>query len=395
MHPLCRVHRSSNTLRSTFPDAGAEPGLTGLRGNHSETSLVENAEKKGISGESGSRLIDRRISVAPMMDWTDRHCRYFLRQFSPSALLYSEMIHAAAILRGARERLLKFSAEEQPLAIQLGGSDPAQLAAAARIAVDLGYAEVNLNCGCPSDKVQAGSFGACLMAQPALVAECVAAMKAVVSVPVTVKLRVGIVSRGESDAVTAGAAAGRFDEDDWQSLSRFSAGLVAAGVDGLIVHARKAVLGGWSPHENRSVPPLQFAVVERLRAALPGVPVVVNGGIRDATAALAALDRFDGIMIGREAYHRPWLLWEIHQALHPGVVAAPSLQHILAAMAAYAAREQQNGTRLHAITRHMLGLLAGQPGARELRSLLSAEVQRGVAAEEVFSRAKDIAAQAA
>src|SRR6478609_2214223 len=342
--------------------------------------------------------VDRRVSVAPMMDWTDRHCRFFLRLFSPSVLLYTEMIHAAAVVRGARSRLLAFSAEEQPLAIQLGGSDPAQLAEAARIAVDLGYSEINLNCGCPSDKVQAGSFGACLMAQPALVAECVAAMKAVVAVPVTVKLRVGIVARGSDDganAGTAGAAAERFDEQDWLSLSAFASGLVAAGVDALIVHARKAVLGGWSPQENRSVPPLQFGVVERLRAALPGMPVVVNGGIREVTAAVAAMDRFDGIMIGREAYHRPWLLWEIHRALHPGADAAPSLQQILATMAAYAAREQRNGTRLHAITRHMLGLLAGRPGARELRSLLSAEVQRGLAADEVFSRANDIAAQAA
>jgi tRNA-dihydrouridine synthase A len=345
-------------------------------------------EKRGNS-------IDRRISVAPMMDWTDRHCRYFLRQFSPSALLYTEMIHAAAVLRGARERLLKFSAEEQPLAIQLGGSDPAQLAAAARAAADMGYAEVNLNCGCPSDKVQAGSFGACLMAQPALVAECVAAMKAAVDVPVTVKFRVGIVTRSASDALTAGAAAERFDEEDWQSLYGFAAGLVAAGVDGLMVHARKAVLGGWSPHENRSVPPLQFAVVERLRRALPAVPVVVNGGIREVGGVLAALDRFDGVMIGREAYHRPWLLWEIHNALQGSADAVLPLQHILATMAEYAAREQVAGTRLHAITRHMLGLLAGRPGARELRSLLSAEVQRGLRAEEVFRRANEIAAQAA
>ena len=330
-----------------------------------------------------------------MMDWTDRHCRFFLRQFSPSVLLYTEMIHASAILRGARERLLRFAPEEQPLVVQLGGCDPAQLAEAARIAADLGYAEVNLNCGCPSDKVQAGSFGACLMAQPALVADCVAAMKRAVAVPVTVKLRVGIVARGGGDAAAAGAAAERFDEADWQSLQQFAAGLVAAGVDRLIVHARKAVLGGWSPHENRSVPPLQFDVVERLRRALPAVPVEVNGGIRDVSGALAALDRFDGVMIGREAYHRPWLLWEIHQAQHGSAAAGLPLPHILAVMAEYARREQATGTRLHAITRHMLGLLAGRPGARELRSLLSAEVQKGLIAEEVFRRANEIAAQAA
>jgi len=329
-----------------------------------------------------------------MMEWTDRHCRYFLRLFSPSVLLYTEMIHASAILRGARERLLRYSPEEQPLAIQLGGSDPAQLAAAARIAQDLGHSEVNLNCGCPSDKVQAGSFGACLMAAPGLVAECVAAMKQAVSVPVTVKLRVGIVSRGEGGAA-ASAAAERFDEADWNSLHSFAAGLVAAGADALIVHARKAVLGGWSPQENRSVPPLRFDVVERLRGALGTVPVVVNGGIREVDGALSALQRFDGIMIGREAYHRPWLLREIEQALHPGVDRSWAEADVIAAMEEYAARERASGTRLHAITRHMLGLMAGRPGARELRSLLSAEVQRGAAADEVFKRAREIATLAA
>jgi tRNA-dihydrouridine synthase A len=306
------------------------------------------------------------------------------------------MIHASAILRGVRARLLQYSAEEQPLAIQLGGSDPAQLAAAARIAADMGYGEVNLNCGCPSDKVQAGSFGACLMAAPALVAECVSAMKRAVAVPVTVKFRVGIVSRAASgNAAAASQAAESFDEHDWDALSSFARGLAGAGADALIVHARKAVLGGWSPQENRSVPPLRFEVVERLRRSLPRVPVVVNGGIREREAAIAALQRFDGIMIGREAYHRPWLLREIEQALHPLTTPVLTAAQVIQAMAEYAARELPRGTRLHAITRHMLGLMSGRPGARELRSLLSAEVQRGLAAEEVFKRAKEIAVLAA
>jgi len=358
---------------------------------------VENATKQGISVEKTSNFIDRKVSVAPMMDWTDRHCRFFLRQFSASALLYTEMIHAAAIIRGHRAKLLQFSPEEQPLAIQLGGSEPAAVAEAARIAVDAGYREVNLNCGCPSERVQAGSFGACLMLDPARVAACVAAMKAVVSVPVTVKLRVGVVLRPEGmQSAQLEVAAARFDEADWRALEDFARGLVAAGADALVVHARKAVLGGWSPHENRSVPPLRFEVVERLRTALPGTPVVINGGIRTAEQGRAALARFDGIMIGREAYHRPWLLAEL-DAAHSGRPLSPAatIARILENMGEYVRREQAAGTRPHAITRHMLGLLSGRPGAKELRHLLSAEVQRGLPIDEVFKQAEGIAALAA
>jgi tRNA-dihydrouridine synthase A len=332
-----------------------------------------------------------------MMDWTDRHCRFFLRQFSPSVLLYTEMIHAAAILRGDRSRLLQYAPQEQPLAIQLGGSEPAALAEAARIGVDAGYREVNLNCGCPSEKVQAGSFGACLMLDGARVAECVAAMKSAVHVPVTVKLRVGVVLRAaDMESADLAAAAERFDEGDWRALTEFSQGLVGAGADALIVHARKAVLGGWSPHENRSVPPLRFDVVERLRTALRGIPVVVNGGIRTREQALAALARFDGIMIGREAYHRPWLLAEL-EAERAGtpLQTQVTVARVLETMFEYVRREQQAGTRPHAITRHMLGLLSGRPGAKELRHLLSAEVQRGVCIDEVFKQATGIAALAA
>lgn len=331
-----------------------------------------------------------------MMEWTDRHCRYFLRQFSPHTHLYTEMIHAAAIVRGDVARLLRYSREEHPLAIQLGGSDPSLLAQAARRAEGEGFAEVNLNCGCPSDRVRSGAFGACLMLQPALVAEGVAAMKRAVRVPVTVKFRIGVV---DSEAA-GGAAAAReqgagFTAADGEALQGFARAVRAAGADGLVVHARKAVLGGFSPHENRTVPPLRHDVVAQLRTGLrddPGtpVPVVVNGGLRTRDEVLSALDRFDGVMIGREAYHRPALLGELHAALHPGEP-APDARRVLEAMRDYALRETAAGTPLHAITRHMLGLLSGRPGAKSLRQLLSADVQQGTPLGEIFSRAMALA----
>jgi tRNA-dihydrouridine synthase A len=341
--------------------------------------------------------IDRRVSVAPMMDWTDRHCRFFLRQFSPSLLLYTEMINAAAILRGDSAKLLRFSPEEHPLAIQLGGSDPAQLAAAARIAEDAGYIEVNLNCGCPSDRVHAGAFGACLMLRPALVAECVAAMKQVVRIPVTVKFRIGVVDRDAAGgSAPAMQSALQFDSVDGAALERFARVLLDAGTDCLIVHARKAVLGGLSPHENRTVPPLRYDVVAALKRVLPDVPLVVNGGLRTTGSVIEALDTFDGVMIGREAYHRPELLGELHAALHPGHAAEnPDPGQVLEAMRAYATREVAAGTPLNAITRHMLGLLSGRPGARTLRQVLSRDVQQGAPVDEVFNRAIGLAARAA
>jgi tRNA-dihydrouridine synthase A len=334
-----------------------------------------------------------RISVAPMMEWTDRHCRYFLRLYSPHTRLYTEMIHAAALVRGDASRLLRYCAAEQPVAIQLGGSDPAQLAQAARLAEQAGFAEVNLNCGCPSDRVRSGAFGACLMLRPALVAECIAAMRAAVKVPVTVKLRIGVVDAPAAGAGAAALARGQeFSEHDAGELEAFARAQLQAGASVLIVHARKAVLGGLSPHENRTVPPLRHDVVARLRTALGGaVPVVVNGGLRTCPEVLAALSSFDGVMIGREAYHRPELLAELHRALHPADPPAPGVGQILAAMHEYARRETAAGTPLHAITRHMLGLLSGRPGAKPLRQLLSAEVQRGVPVDEIFSRAMDLA----
>jgi len=335
-----------------------------------------------------------------MMDWTDRHCRFFLRQFSPRIRLYTEMIHAAAILRGDAARLLRFSPQERPLALQLGGSDPAALAAAARCAEDAGYDEVNLNCGCPSDRVRSGSFGACLMLQPALVAECVAAMKQAVKVAVTVKFRIGVVEReAEGSSARAMARGQEFDASDAAALEHFARSLLSAGADALVVHARKAVLGGLSPHENRTVPPLRYDVVDGLRRAVAragsrdarDVPVIVNGGLRTTTDVLAALRQFDGVMIGREAYHRPALLGELQLALYPDDLPPPGPVEVLAAMRDYATREAAAGTPLHAITRHMLGLLSGRPGARALRQVLSADVLTGTPMDEVFRRAMALA----
>jgi tRNA-dihydrouridine synthase A len=324
-----------------------------------------------------------------MMDWTDRHCRFFLRQFSPGVLLYTEMITAQAILRGRRESLLRFSPEEQPLAAQLGGADPGQLAAAARAAEESGYLEVNLNCGCPSDRVSAGAFGASLMLDPQRVADCVAAMRAAVRVPVTVKLRIGVVDRSRPHDIPAGPAMQRFDEQDFQALLGFCRAVVAAGAQALVVHARKAVLGGLSPHENRTVPPLRYDVVRRLRAELAGPPVVINGGFRTIDAVLGALQDSDGVMIGREAYHRPRLLSELEQRLRPDQCwIVPTDLQVLDAMAGYAAREREAGTPLVMITRHMLGLLAGRPGAREYRHLMSLVARQDVTPGALFARAR-------
>lgn len=353
----------------------------------------------GSSVGTGTGKIDYQVSVAPMMEWTDRHCRYFLRQFSPHTRLYTEMIHAAAIVRGNAGRLLRFSAAEQPLAIQLGGSEPGLLAEAARRAEAAGFSEVNLNCGCPSDRVRSGAFGACLMLRPVLVAECIAAMKAAVKVPVTVKFRIGVVDTAMEGAAAALASGQRFSDADAVALEAFAREQLQAGADMLVVHARKAVLGGLSPHENRTVPPLRHDEVARLRLALASalpagrtaVPVVVNGGFRTCRDVLSAQERFDGVMIGREAYHRPALLGELHDALHPADAPAPGPPEVLEAMHAYASRETAGGTPLHAITRHMLGLLSGRPCAKALRQLLSAEVQRGTPVDEIFRRAMELA----
>ncbi len=302
-----------------------------------------------------------------MMDWTDRHCRYFLRGFSPTALLYTEMITAAAVTRGDAARLLAFDPQEHPVALQLGGSDPDELAAAARIGAAFGYDEINLNCGCPSDRVASGAFGACLMSEPRRVAECVAAMVAVVRIPVTVKMRIGVVSGARPEV--AGALA-RFEEDDFAALQAFVALMRQAGSRAAIVHARMAVLGGLSPKENREVPPLRHDVVRRLKAAMPETSIVLNGGLRTVPSALDALSWCDGVMLGREVYHRPLFLAQLTQALTPQAV-TPSREALLMRMAGYAERQLAAGHSLPAITRHMLGLYAGESGARAYRRLMS------------------------
>ena len=312
-----------------------------------------------------------------MMDWTDRHCRFFLRGFSPRVLLYTEMITAAAIAHGDRARLLRYSPAERPLALQLGGNEPRLLAAAARAGADAGYDEINLNCGCPSDRVHAGAFGACLMLTPGQVAECVAAMRAAVAVPVTVKMRIGILSRAGKTAEVA-----RFDEHDFDRLCEFTATVAQAGCAHFIVHARKAVLGGLSPRENREVPPLRFEVVQRLKQQFPQVWIGVNGGLRTEAQSVEALRWSDGVMLGREAYHRPAVLTGLHQRLFDDGWRAPDADRLLERMAVYAERQVAAGEHPASITRHMLGLFSGSSGARRYRQCLSEGVRAlGLGAE--------------
>ena len=333
------------------------------------------------------------FSVAPMMDWTDRHCRVFLRRFSPRVLLYTEMVTAAAICRGDRERLLGFSAEEQPVALQLGGSDRHELAEAARAGEDAGYREINLNCGCPSDRVSAGAFGACLMLQPELVADCVAAMRSAVRIPVTVKMRIGVVDRRQERGAGLKDAMLRFDDADEEQLHRMAALLLSAGCDGLIVHARKAVLGGLSPQENRTVPPLRYDIAERLRRTFPALPFAVNGGLRELSEIEAALGWCDSVMIGREAYHRPGLLAALQARLYPeDPWSAPTPDEVLAHMIDYAAAALGQGHRMSAITRHMLGLLTHTPGARDYRRLLTEGTRSAEAGIEVLVAARTLIA---
>jgi tRNA-dihydrouridine synthase A len=327
-----------------------------------------------------------------MMDWTDRHCRYFLRGFSSGTLLYTEMITSAAIVRGDARRLLALDPEEHPVALQLGGSEPRELAAAARAGEEAGYDEINLNCGCPSDRVASGAFGACLMREPARVADCVAAMRAAVCIPVTVKMRIGVVS-GTREQM-CGALSG-FTESDYEALRAFVSQVRDAGCQVAIVHARKAVLGGLSPKDNREIPPLRYDVVQRLRQQFSGLPVIVNGGFRTAAGVLEALSWCDGVMLGREAYHRPFVLSELQQALGGAeCFVPPSREALLERMARYAQRQIAQGDRLSTITRHMLGLYAGEPGARDYRRLLSEGARAAGAGPELIRRAASISPRA-
>ena len=303
-----------------------------------------------------------------MMDWTDRHCRFFHRQLTSRALLYTEMVVADAVIHGNRDRLLGFDPVEHPVALQLGGSDPAKLAEAARIGAAFGYDEINLNVGCPSDRVQSGTFGACLMKTPALVADCVVAMKAAVNIPVTVKCRIGV------------------DEQDPEpALDELADGVFAAGADALWVHARKAWLEGLSPKENRDIPPLDYERVYRLKRRLPGRFIGINGGVQSLTEAKAHLAReIDGVMLGRAAYHTPGILTEADAALFGDTCPPLEWAALIDVMAEYAAGHIARGGRLPHVTRHMVGLFHGLPGARRWRQILSTDAARPGAGPEVL-----------
>ncbi len=314
-----------------------------------------------------SNYMKNIIKISPMMDWTDRHCRYFMRLLSPSVRLYTEMITAAALRHGDAEKLLSFDPAEHPVALQVGGSDPELMAHAARLGAAKGYDEININVGCPSDRVQSGAFGACLMATPKLVADCVRRMRASVDVPVTVKTRIGI-----------------DDNDSAGFLRAFVDTVAGAGCDTFIVHARVAILEGLSPKENRTVPPLKYERVHALKEEHPELTIVLNGGLTTIDECAAHLERVDGVMIGRQAYQHPWFLTEV-EALLGGRGAAPrSREAVVMEMLPYVERELAAGTELKHITRHMLGLFAGQPGARAWRRFLSEHAHRPGAGPEVL-----------
>jgi tRNA-dihydrouridine synthase A len=325
---------------------------------------------------AASGQLDRKISVAPMMGWTDRHARYFLRLISRHTLLYTEMVNTGALLHnrqkvGGKPRFLAYHESEHPLALQLGGSEPRALAQCAAMAQEAGFDEVNLNVGCPSDRVKSGHFGACLMASPELVADCVAAMKATVDIPVTVKCRIGI------DAM-----------EGYQPLQHFVDVVATGGCDTFIVHARKAWLQGLSPKQNREVPPLKYDYVHRLKAEMPQLDIVVNGGIRTIESAQQQLNQVDGVMIGREAYYNPYLLSEVDQLVYDDqAIAVKSRRTIVEQMYDYIDAEVASGVNLHAITRHMLGLYHGCAGARSWRRHLSEQVHHDGADSSVLKAA--------
>ncbi|KAB2900831.1 MAG: tRNA dihydrouridine(20/20a) synthase DusA [Burkholderiaceae bacterium] len=313
-----------------------------------------------------------RMSVAPLMDWTDRHCRYFHRLLTRQTLLYTEMVNAGGILYGGTERHLRFNAEEHPVALQLGGNEPGKLAQAARLGEEWGYDEINLNCGCPSDRVQRGAFGASLMKAPQLVADCVKAMKDVVDVPVTVKHRIGI------DKV-----------EDYGFVRDFIGTVAEAGCTVFIVHARNAWLQGLSPKENRDIPPLRYEVVHRLKAEFPQFTIAINGGIQTDEVVLEQLAHLDGVMIGREAYHNPWWLARWDQIYYGAPENTLTREAVEVAMVEYMAREaREHGTHWYAIARHMLGLRHGLPGARRWRQVWSDHRLKDLPAHEVMALAQ-------
>lgn len=301
-----------------------------------------------------SKFKPHRFCVAPMLDWTDRHCRYFYRLLSKHAFLYSEMVTTGALIHGDRHRFLHFDSTEHPVALQLGGSNPNDLAVCASMAEDYGYAEVNLNVGCPSDRVQNGRFGACLMAEPDLVAECVDAMKNKVALPVTVKSRIGI-----------------DDQDSFDELAHFIDTVAAAGCSVFIIHARKAWLKGLSPKQNREVPPLDYERVYKIKASFPHLEIILNGGITHFDQADRVLQTVDGVMIGREIYHNPYLLADVDAHFFDGVAERPSREAVVQALMPYIEQRLAEGVRLNSIVRHVLGLFHGEPHARSWRRHLS------------------------
>ena len=314
-------------------------------------------------------MLQTRFSIAPMMDWTDRHCRFFHRLMTRRARLYTEMLTTGAIIHGDRARLLGFDVSEHPVALQLGGSSPDDLATAARIGEEFGYDEINLNVGCPSDRVKDGRFGACLMAEPGLVARGVAAMQRAVKIPVTVKCRIGI-----------------DDQDPEVALDTLARGVIAAGADTLIVHARKAWLNGLSPRQNRDIPPLDYDRVYRLKAALPDVPVVINGGIAGVEEAKEHLKHVDGVMLGRAAYQEPWRLLAADPELFGEAAPHATMKDVFTAMLPYIEDQLARGVRLHAMTRHFVGAFHGVPGARAFRRYLAENgVKPGAGANVVRS----------
>jgi tRNA-dihydrouridine synthase A len=312
----------------------------------------------------------RRFCIAPMMEWTDRHCRFFHRLLTRRALIYTEMLTTGAVLHGDCVRLLSFDPFEHPVALQLGGCNPGALAQSARIGEDFGYDEINLNVGCPSGRVQEGRFGACLMAEPSLVGDCVGAMRAAVKVPVTVKCRIGIDEQNPDEALFA-----------------FASAVKMAGVDALIVHARKAWLKGLSPRENREVPPLDYALVHQLKAAYPKLAIVLNGGIATVDQAQVELGALDGVMMGRAAYQEPWRLLDVDSLIFDAPAPFARLHDAALALIPYIERELNRGVRLHAITRHVLGLFRAVPGARAFRRHLTTEAFKPGAGANVMADA--------
>jgi tRNA-dihydrouridine synthase A len=316
------------------------------------------------------KQIQHRFCVAPMMEWTDRHCRYFLRQFSKHTLLYTEMITTGALLHGDAERFLRFNQEEQPVALQLGGSDPRELALAAQMGEKAGYSEINLNAGCPSDRVQQGKIGACLMAEPDLVAECISAMLESVSIPVTIKCRTGI------------------DElDSLEHLTHFIDTIANAGCRCFIIHARIAVLDGLSPKQNRDIPPLNYERVFAIKERFPELEIIINGGIRSLDESKVMLEKVDGVMIGREAYQNPGFLSRVDQELFGANTPEVSQQAVLAQFIKYAHKELESGTALKHMTRHILGLFQGQPGAKQFRRYLSENAHKADADIQILEEA--------